>query len=76
MLLDLIFLNLLKCALGIFLFMEDTLFCLGIPCYFLATPGPKVVWSHQGLNPGTSDSQPDAMAICHVDPYFNIFFTS
>jgi len=31
-------------------------------------PGSKVAWSCWGLNPGLSDSQSDAMGICHGDP--------
>lgn len=54
-----IFLNLLKCALQIFIHC----FWLGITCYFLVIPGSRVAWSCRDSNPGPSDSQPDAMAI-------------
>jgi len=51
-----------KVSLPNFLLIKGTLFWLGIICYFFANPGSKVVGSHQSLNPGPSDSQPDAMA--------------
>jgi len=42
----------------------------------LATEGQKLPGAARVQTPGPSDSQPDAMAICHGDPVFAYIVTS
>jgi len=60
--------NLCKVRLANFLLIKSTLFWMEINCYFFGHPGSKVALSCRSSNPGPSDSQPDAMAVCHGNP--------
>jgi len=41
---------------------------------FFGNLGSEVAWSCRGSNAGPSDSQPDAMALCHCDPFIPFYF--